>query len=329
MLSEDALQNGTIVGADGYLFLASGVHLPLEFMTGKVKISDRSLANFDRNITRRKLFSTKLGARYQHFIAPDKHTVLPGHLPFDNLVSLGAAYVAQGHGDLNFPVAELGEGHNYWKTDTHWTPAGRIVGAKAIARGFGLPEDWIEEVAASVDACLVSTSSTFMGDLGRRFEPARGEPEIVVEPNWPIWRFTNKAGRNDGLCMAFYSQHPKATGRLLVFGDSFMMESLVVLTAFFKEILFCRSRYFHREMAFAAGPDFILTQNVERYLSFVHDDDDAPPFFLMAHAGDKPMHIEPVAAEAIGALASRRSAHYRKFVSSLTGYVPEERDGPA
>jgi len=50
---------------------------------------------------------------------------------------------------------------------------------------------------------------------------------------------------------------------------------------FYSEILFCRTRYFHDEIATMFQPDHVITESAERYFSGVRLDESAPRFNLL------------------------------------------------
>ncbi|TOL26640.1 hypothetical protein CGI02_10275 [Vibrio parahaemolyticus] len=50
------------------------------------------------------------------------------------------------------------------------------------------------------------------------------------------------------------------------------------LSLVYKRVIFCRTRYFHKEVFDNINPDIVLTGNAERYLSHVNSDDRAALF---------------------------------------------------
>ena len=121
---------------------------------------------------------------------------------------------------------------------------------------------------------------TRSGDLALHFDPARTETFELLAGRWRVLALGNglSAG-NDGILDILISRDAVFSKRLLVFGDSFLRQMLTMLSRFFAEIVFCRTRFFHTEMMELLRPDVVLTGNVERYLSSVPSDRERP-FFL-------------------------------------------------
>ena len=105
-----AVENGVLVGRDGYLFLAGGGHNVLEFVTGKRKVDPQSYENFRKNLAARADWAERHGARYLHVIMPDKQSIIPEAWFPSPPIQLGAGHLAR-NPDLAdwllYPVALL------------------------------------------------------------------------------------------------------------------------------------------------------------------------------------------------------------------------------
>jgi hypothetical protein len=157
-----------------------------------------------------------------------------------------------------------------------------------IAREFGLSEDRIQEGLKNSLDSLSEKQVSISGDLGSKLTPQHTEYVQLVQPAWREIRLDNNLTTgNDGIIRILLSGNPNSSGKLLIFGDSYGNACLDFLGAYFREILFCRSRYFHEEIALSAKPEYIMTENVERYLALVTSDSEAPPMFMMAHLTGK------------------------------------------
>ena len=109
-----------------------------------------------------------------------------------------------------------------------------------------------------------------------------------------------------------FSNAPTAAGRLLVFGDSFLLTQLAPLTGVFAEILVCRSPYLHPEIAWSHRPDYILCETAERYLASPVEDRNAPPYLMTYGDIQSPADYGPGAHEAIGKALTGRSCEVRE-----------------
>ena len=73
--------------------------------------------------------------------------------------------------------------------------------------------------------------------------------------------------------------------RLLIFGDSFMKQTLKFFAAAFREVLYIRSSVFQYDIVEMYAPDVIISSNAERYLSLVESDENSDGI-IFAHYGD-------------------------------------------
>ncbi|MCC6918675.1 MAG: hypothetical protein IT548_05690 [Alphaproteobacteria bacterium] len=307
-----------IEGRDGFLFLRAGV-LPVDAILAFAPGED-SIANFAANNHGRRQWAAGHGTPLLDVVAPNKHAALKTHFPFET-VSLAALYRERDAGVFAYPRSVLADPALHFRTDSHWTPAGQIAVARVLAERLDLPLAWIDAAARDAASCMRS-GADFAGDLGRRFQPPSMEPRQAFKPGWTVRRHNNGVGMVDGLCIVQASTRPEAKGRLLIFGDSLMMTSLPCLSAFFREIVFCRSRNFHPEIAAQVKPDWVICEVVERYLGDVPADSTAPLFLDIPKRLGVTASPSPEDAEAVAALLAPGSDAYRRFVASIPGYAP-------
>ncbi|MFB2549460.1 hypothetical protein [Ensifer soli] len=314
------VENNVIIGKDGELFLSSDRHFTLDLMLGKKSVDEKSFANFSENLKRRQRLCQQNKAQHVHLVAPDKHVVYRDRFPIENFISIGDLYRKNVEQDFLFPVSELraSKRRTYGQTDTHWSVWGQIRIAVLVAQAFGFTPEELRAGEDLLDASAREETSRVVGDLGLKLNPQRSEPAVSFAPGWKVSKFSNGIQRgNDGRIIASYSTSPVSRGRLVVFGDSFLAQTLDALSVFFKEVLFCRTRFFHSEIVVNARPDFVLTENVERYFSAVQSDLEAPPMLLMAEMNGKGPRYAPGHAVGIGAMLSGRNRFYRNFVATL------------
>ncbi|ONG54056.1 hypothetical protein BKE38_10855 [Pseudoroseomonas deserti] len=320
-LSELKLAGNVVFGQDGHLFLASDRHFTMDVLTGQKKTTERSLRNFKENLNRREVLSRRAGARYLHLVAPDKHVALRQHFPLSDFVVLGEQYRDHATPNFLYPVEELrAVGGGYSRTDTHWNVRGQIAIAGLLARSFELEPAEVAAAEAVLQRQIRPGTRPTAGDLGVKLTPPQTELMESYRVPWKIHSFSNEMqSGNDGRIRITFSESPHARGRLLIFGDSFIAQTQNALTAFFKEIVFCRTRFFHHEMVVATRPDYVLSENVERYLFAVGTDAEAPPMLLMAQLSGHQVSFTEQNLAAFGAIMAPRSRHYKDFVGKLYG----------
>lgn len=313
------IQNGVIVGKKGELFLADGHHRPMDFVTGKVDVAESSIVNFQSNLVARAEHAASCGARHIHLIAPDKHTVLRDSFPIENPVILGEIYRQRTKASFLFPIETLrAVPEAYGHADTHWTWSGRLAVVERVVLDFGLDPEMVREQVAILKGLIRTRPDQVAGDLGKRFTPPITQSAETLASNWKVHKFENHVtSGNDGRINLLISEHPNAQGRLVIFGDSFIAQALSLFTAFFKDVLFCRTQYYHREIMVGARPNYVLTENVERYLSNVRPDEEAPPLLLMAQLRGNPVQYDKNDLEGLSAVLSGYGSRYTGLVDKL------------
>ena len=262
-----------------------------------------------------------MGFTFAHMIAPEKYRIVSEQFPLSNTGSLAQQYADGGCDGMIDPVAEFraeSEGRTYYRTDTHWAPFGKIVASRLLALAGGRPAAEVAVAEAAVRACLTPAPEEFCGDLGRKLDPKQSEPTVSFRLPHRIETFENGLPHdylqpiNDGRMVLVESASPTASGTLLIFGDSYLHNTLPVLSFFFRRVIFCRTRWFHEELVAMARPDMVVTQQAERYLSYVYPDAGAPPFLLLAQMlGRTPAPSQAEALALAHALSGGRTLDLR------------------
>ena len=275
---------------------------------------------FEANILARARVCTEQGAAYRHVIFPDKQSVVRDRFPYADPVCLGSLYEqhcthASAH-LLNLTrTLRQHAGDCYKKLDTHLSDHGMAVAAGTVLAVL------TGENGAAASAALHATPTklqTMPGDLGGKLTPKLCGVERTIEANWPLKFFSNGVGfGNDGQADIYISPRSLLPGRLLWFGDSFGRGCVRLLSLFFREILFLRTRFFHDEMFRQFRPGYVVTQNVERYLDAVAPDEEAPPFLLYPALKGLEQTPTPDFARAMAALLSYPRGPYRTFMAGF------------
>ncbi|CAL4869175.1 hypothetical protein MMA231_03466 (plasmid) [Asticcacaulis sp. MM231] len=276
--------NEVLIGKDGELYLASGNHLPLSYVTGERTISEHAIEAFLENIKARHLFASTLGSRYIHMVAPDKHTVMRKSFPFEAYETPGDIVFARDKTFI-FPKAELialnEYKRSYQKYDSHWTIHGALRAFEIMLQRFGFSRDEINAGLNDLGPAIVTKSMHAEGDLGRKLKNPPSEKLEALKVSFPATLYSNGFAGNNGKLIGIVSQNPRARGRFLGFGNSFLLLFPNIFTYFFEQTILCRTPFLHREVASAIKPDFILTEAVERYLPRTQSDSEAPSFIDM------------------------------------------------
>lgn len=293
--------NEVVIGEGNELFLASTGRDTLAFIRGHRTPAEIYGKIFRENMAGRTAHAAEMGAKYFHLVAPDKHMVYREQFP--EPIKFGFAQWFKENSWEDFVYVDeflrsfLPE-RMYLQTDTHWTLAGTIRVVGLIAKQFGtLPDEEIDRGVAHLLSRIAPMNRPYSGDLGSKLEPTQEEPRERISFDWEFEKADNGVQHNEGVMRVVKSKSPFAKGKLLIFGDSYMVMGIDILGFFFKEVMVCRSRYYHREVVYASRPDYILTENVERYFGVVRPDKDAPPLFLIPFLLGRQIEVSVEAAQ--------------------------------
>ena len=311
--------NGVIFGKDGYLFLADGGHSVFRIVTGEKRVPRLSFENFSANILNRAALARSMDAQYRHILFPDKQSVLRKQFVVDDPVCLSEVYQKECPQavpniiDLT-DVLRRQPTAPFMRTDTHLTDLGSAVAACAIAEALS-NEDHAPALAALQSR--ITQARKLAGDLGKRFDPNIESEERFLKLDWPLKYFTNDMGfGNDGLVDIYICPSARYKTRLLWFGDSFGRGCVRILSFFYEEIIFLRTRFFHDEIFRQLRPDIVVTQNIERYMDFIESDDEALPFLLYPAMKGVSYLPSKSFAEAFAAELSFPRRRYAEFIAA-------------
>ena len=269
-------------GGEGQLFLIGGHHDVRELFTGDRTPTMASISAFRENAAGRMVFCHRAGLRYASIVFPEKLAALRALVPFPVRSLVRDVYLpgsgADAHAWPLYPLDRLRKPRFWLRTDTHLSQAGALqVLESLLADSAG--EAWTafrQHVQENLH------TDTFTGDLGRKLTPpAREKLKSYTSPETLQIESNGTNGANDGVMFIAVNEASTFNRRLLIFGDSFFRLILPELSYFFREIVLCRSRFFHYELVDAVQPDTVYFGCAERYLSDCVPDADRPHFFTI------------------------------------------------
>ncbi len=317
MREPGTVERGVLFGRNDVLFLAEGAHRVLDFLLGVRRVPRESLDNFAANLAERAAKAATGGAKFLHLVFPDKQSVLVDDCPIREPFYLGAFYMDH---DLSphafYPRQELiaaGRG-TYLQTDTHASDRGIIaVTAAVVERLTGLSQTEARERLLG----MAWHEDQRTGDMGGRFDPALSETRQWIQRSWiNKWLHNNVIGGNNGIVDLLFNRDAVYPKRLLVFGDSFARDLSGFFCYFFKEVVFLRTPYFHDDIFDQIQPDYVVTENVERYLSFCYPDNLRPSFFTYPYLDNHQYAPSQEFAQAFSAVLSYGRPPYFDYLSA-------------
>jgi hypothetical protein len=324
MNNDDVLQ-----GKDGFLFLSGGQHQPLRFAQAGESINEESTKNFWLNIHRRQTMLSRRGIRFAHLIAPDKHTVCQDAFPIKIATFLGDEYLKAAPSDelkqnVCYPREDLCRDYQQhcYRVDTHFRTSGTMLMLNLLlSRIQGIE---VKKLLPETFQVKLRRESDWEGDLGSKMSPPWTEERASLVLPKSIRKFSNRlAGGNNGIidlyinCDFLKEESPQGLGRVLVFGDSYGRDLSSCLSLACQEVLFMRTPFLHPEVVDAMKPDIVLTENAERYLSWVRLDEDRPFFFLYPFLKDNTCSMGKEMADALSAILSFGRKPYTAYMDSL------------
>lgn len=284
---------GVHVGRDGWLFLTGGTNAVVR----QYRRSPRRwlrLRGWSRLIERRGARAGAAGIRYLHAVIPDKLSIYADRCRGDivdpsrsQARMLAALLARRGRSDLLLdlvpPMLAARDAEPlFWRTDTHWTPAGCLLAAREICRALGaaLPDDLLERPYSEAERPL---------DLGSKLDP----PAFELHRSYGWQRDAGRSYANDLMLqheagrsavtphtaahVVFDNGSPSADPRrLLVYGDSFAHYEPYHLTGIlaetFRQVHYVWSTSLDWRHVERVAPDILLTEIAERFLTRVPDD---------------------------------------------------------
>ena len=321
MMQPGSIENGVLFGHEGELYLAHGGHSVLEYATGRRQVAETMFSTFEANMLERAAKCTMSGAKFLHVIFPDKQSVVRNRFPYPDPICLGSEYRrhcprAFGHVLDLTDLLRADANPVFKRTDTHLNDYGLALAASSVA-----------------GAITGTTSAEFLprlmakptklhrgpGDLGTKLSPALECETSSIVVDWKLHFATNGIGfGNDGLVDLYLSPDALRAERILWFGDSFGRGCVRLLSLFFREIVFLRTRFLHDEMVFQLRPDIVITQNAERYLDVIASDDEAQPFLLYPAIKRLPDLPDERFTTLFAALLSYPRPPYRRLMERIT-----------
>tara|TARA_R110001583_G_scaffold17482_1_gene70631 strand:- start:1803 stop:2999 length:1197 start_codon:yes stop_codon:yes gene_type:complete len=288
--------NNVIKLQDGTLFLRqkNRGQFQFEYLTGQKKISPKSIFNFKKNIKRNKEYCDKKNINYLHVIFPCKAVAYRNRFK-DIGVDINPI-VTEEHLNVDgvyYPNLDDIAEDWFLKTDTHCSYKGRLSIIKDIMKHISI-------VFPDIAFDIRESKSSSPGDLGRMIDnPPVKRESISFKINSDIHHFAldNKnvlSGNTGGMLLKVNTLAP-IKKRVAIFGDSFFVGTMEILSIFFEEVFYMREAFIIQEVANCLEPDLIFTGNAERYLHDVKDAEKTTPYFIkllsvnadMSKLGDK------------------------------------------
>jgi hypothetical protein len=317
------IENGVLVGRNGYLFLAGGAHNILDIVTKKQPIRPEAFDNFRSNLQGRITWAASRSVSYLHIIMPDKQSIIPEDWPFPGLpLRVGAEYIKR-NSDIDFkilyPVAALRDAKQkaISKVDTHLRDHGTILITALVVEA--LSNENQDNIKNFLLAKIRKSGDPVSGDLGVKLDPVVEDFDDSFQAPLPgRWLHNHLKSGNEGIIDLRFNPTAIYRKRVALFGDSFGRQIARFLQYWYSEVYFFRTGFFHDDIASQCQADILITENIERYLDFCRPDQHRPHFLLQPFNANKPYAPPSQFVEALEAILSYPRKPYQDFIGRIS-----------
>lgn len=302
--------SGVICGRDGWLYYAS----TLDDYLGTKPLSQRQLYNLAHNFSVVQTYLQQQEIPFVLTVAPNKNTLYGEYMPdYYRVVSqehsakLLQPYLAQAgvtYVDL-FRLFEQQQEVLYLKQDSHWNNKGACLVYNAVMDALQLPHEDYSGLEP------VRTLDTW-GDLNKMLYSFYGKPEENYDYGLP----QDYAGSEKAVTAGFLETgKPNATGKLLMFRDSFADSLIPFFSNAFEKCWYSKGEPNLLEMYVETyGPEYVVIEKVERNIG---DYLSAPPVLTAPQAELPDVYTIATTATSVQVAVSENHTGYYAFSGTV------------
>lgn len=269
-----------IIGRDGWLYSAAESMVAHHIRA--LSFSPDELRDWQTLLEQRRDWLARRDIAYVFVIAPDKHSIYPEHLPewlrqgpgpskLDQLATHLAANSSVRFVDLR-PALRAVRGHEplYYMTDTHWNPAGSLIGYQETMRTLSTINPAWQALPATA---FERTPTSHAGDLAALLGQQSDYPEknaVALIPQPPLQPLDIRRSResiNGRMTAVTRVLNQRGTGKAVIFHDSFGDYWVEQFGHQFAEVVFIARKELIASVVEAERPQVVITEMVERGLN--------------------------------------------------------------
>ena len=262
-------------GKEGWLFLSNDSNKVMEQITGRASLPADFEALWASLFAYRAVRLADLGARYFYGVVPNKECVYQRFLPdgvnfsetrpINKVLRAAKGRVAHEY-FLQCLEEESLKSETYTKGDTHWNHVGAFVAFNQLMRANCLPQ---------MNSDLISfEEKVIAGDLTEKIGLTTTTKVAVIKR--PTFKKVEFNGVQNIGQRAVYENEDKSLPTLVLFRDSFASHQLEMFASLFSRVVALWQPNIDYKVVEYERPDFVFSQQVERFLVSCPDDVRGP-----------------------------------------------------
>ncbi|MDP9562639.1 alginate O-acetyltransferase AlgX-related protein [Agrobacterium tumefaciens] len=262
-------------GKEDWLFLSNDSNKVMEQITGRTSLPPDFKAMWASLFAYRAVRLADLGSRYFFGVVPNKECVYRHYLPdgvnFSESRPINKVLeAAQGRVAHQYFLECLEEAslrsETYTKGDTHWNHVGAFVAFNQMMQANCLPQ---------MSSDLISfEDKVIAGDLTGKLGLTTTTKVAVIKS--PAFKKVEFNGVQNIGQRAVYENEDKNLPTLLLFRDSFASHQLEMFASMFSRVVALWQPNIDYKVVQDERPDFVFSQQVERFLVSCPDDIRGP-----------------------------------------------------
>lgn len=317
-MDDKKIINDVVIGLNDNLFLFQGNHCQFDYLLQKKVIENKAVDLFFKNYSNRNQYCSKRAIKYLHIVFPSKPVLMTDYIPAElsNIKSLFLTYFSNKYDNIIYPIDLCMEEDNpCFKYDTHTTDSFNFCVINQILRAIDCP--------AIAKSDFTINQKQYCGDLYVKVKDELSlKPEMssFFEPNYKFLITSNGKciNKNTNNIVIMHNKSAMTEERLLIFGDSYMKNSLKFFSKIFTDVVYVRTKYFHYDLVDLMNPSCVISENAERYLASISSDKHSD-CVLLEHYGDSEYSCSELFNTMLTANFSYRYHHflYRKLMNKI------------
>jgi hypothetical protein len=283
-----------------------------EYLTNHKEISELSILNFNENVEYLNKLADIYGFTGLNIVCPSKPVILSNELAAAGIKvnSIFKKYFSEG--SSLYPLRDLLKHNSTRKLDTHYSGIGQWQLVISLLEKLNLNTSFVQPMFDIKEQG---------GDLANMLCIESKNYETVFSSHATKGVYTNKNALSGNTGHIIYKINSESIygKRLVIFGDSFIVQCLDILSMFFDEVIYFRNSFVLEDVVRVLNPDIVITQQAERYLVNVPNFRTSVPYlFKFLNSSYNPQLLDKSFLKATEALFSPRDSKlYKNWRNSI------------